>query len=145
MKLLIDKLDSIFQSETIDEAYSTYSKFINFSRKENIEMSDYIIEYEHLYKRMRDFEMILPDAVLAFKLLDGANISDEERKLALTLGKDLKYDDMKSALKRLFNKSSLTASNTIKEEETFYNKHKRKTSKDTFNSHKDAFNNHKQK
>ena len=31
MELLIAKLDSVFQSETTDEAYETYSKFINFS------------------------------------------------------------------------------------------------------------------
>ena len=30
------------------------------------------------------------------------------RKVSLALGKDMKYEDMKSALKRLFNKSSST-------------------------------------
>ena len=66
-------------------------------------------KFEHLSKRMRDFEIKLPDLVLAFKLLDGPNINDDERKLALALGKDMKYEDMKSALKRIFNKSSSTA------------------------------------
>ena len=69
-------------------------------------MGDYMIEFEHLYKPMRDFEMKIPDPVLAFKLLDGSNISDDERKLAVALGKDMKYEDMKCVLKRLFNKSS---------------------------------------
>ena len=63
-------------------------------------MGGYIIEFEHLYKRIRDFEMKLPDPVLAFKLLDGSNINDDERKLPLALGMDMKYEDMKSALKR---------------------------------------------
>ena len=40
-------------------------------------MGGYIIEFEHLYKRIRDFEMKLPDQVLAFKLLDGSNINDD--------------------------------------------------------------------
>ena len=60
------KLDSIFQGETIDEACNTYLKFINFSRQENSDMNDYIIEFEHLHKKMK-----LPNSVLAFKLLDG--------------------------------------------------------------------------
>ena len=64
------KLDSIFPSETIEEAYHTYSKFINFSRQESSDMNDYIIEFEYLYKKMRDIEMKLPDPVLAFKLHD---------------------------------------------------------------------------
>ena len=32
-------------------------------------MGDYIIEFEHLCKRMRDFEIKLPDPVLVLKLL----------------------------------------------------------------------------
>ena len=32
MNLLFEKLDTAFQSETIDEAYSTYSAFISFKR-----------------------------------------------------------------------------------------------------------------
>ena len=76
MELLTAKLDCVFQSETIGEAYETYSKFINFLLQEN-NMGNYIIEFEHLYKRMTDFEMKLPDSVLAFKLLDGSNINDD--------------------------------------------------------------------
>ena len=76
IELLNAKLDCVFQSETIDEACETYSKFINFLQQEN-NMGNYIIEFEHLYKRMTDFEMKLPDSVLAFKLLDGSNINDD--------------------------------------------------------------------
>ena len=47
------------------------------------DINDYIIEYEYLYKRMTDFDMKLPDPVLTFKLLDGANLTDDDRKLAL--------------------------------------------------------------
>ena len=35
-------------------------------------MEDYTTEFEHLYKRIRNFEMKLPELVLAFKLLDGS-------------------------------------------------------------------------
>ena len=109
MELLIAKPNSVFQSETIDEAYETCSKFINFSRQENNDMGDSKNEFEHLPKQMRDFQINFPDPVLAFKSLDGPNINHDERKLALALGKDMKYEDMKSALKRIFNKSSSTA------------------------------------
>ena len=89
-------------------------------------MTDYIIlEYEHLYHKMMEHEMKLPDAVLTFKLLDGANITDDERKLALTVCNDLNFDRMKSALKRLFSKAPLNPSNENfknKQEEAYYNK-----------------------
>ena len=127
MELLIAKFDSAFQSKTIDEAYEIYY----FLRQEN-DMGDYIIEFEHLYKRTRDFEMKLRDPILAFKLLDGSNISDNERKLVLVLGKDMKYEDMKSVLKRLFNKSSSTTTTQsviIKRGEAFYSTGKYKSIK----------------
>ena len=65
--------------------------------------------------------MKLPDTVLTFKLLDGAN---DECKLALILCSGLHFDKMKSALKRPFSKSSLNPNDNvkIKSEEAFYNK-----------------------
>ena len=48
MNLLFEKLDKVFQSETIDETYSTYSAFVSFKRTDQMNMSDYILEYEHL-------------------------------------------------------------------------------------------------
>ena len=84
---------------------------------------------------MTDFDMKLPDPVLTFKLLDGANLSDDDRKLALALSNDMKLEKMKSALKLLFSKtkSSYNAQADremhIKEEEEVYftkNKYKGK-------------------
>ncbi len=53
---------------------------------------------------MTEHEMKLPDAVLAFKLLDGANLSQKGRQLALAVGNDLKFGTMKSVLKRVCTK-----------------------------------------
>ena len=129
MNILIGKLDSVFQLETIDEAYNTYSKFINYKRNEDEDINDYTIEYEHLYKRMTDFDMKLPDPVLTFKLLDGANLTDDDRKLALALGNDMKFENMKSALKCLFSKTKSHNTKTdrqfnLKEEEVYFTKNK---------------------
>ena len=79
---------------------------------------------------MEDFGMKLPDAVLACKLLDSASLSVDDRKLALALGKDMKFSDKKSALKRLFNKASSTdiPNLAIKDEEAFYSKLKSRNS-----------------
>ena len=55
---------------------------------------------------MTDFDMKLPDPVLTFKLLDGTNLSNDDRKLAmLALGNDMKFKNMKSVLKHLFSKT----------------------------------------
>ena len=66
-------------------------------------MTDSIVEYEHLYCAMVEHDMQLPDNVQAFKLLDGANLSEDDRKLVLALANDIKLQTMQSALKRLFS------------------------------------------
>ena len=85
LDLLLLKLDLVFQSETIDEAYNIYTKFITFTRSHKMNMNEYIIENEHLNLKMNKNKMKLPDAVLTFKLLDGARITSEEQKLALAM------------------------------------------------------------
>lgn len=64
-------------------------------------MSDYIIDFEQRYNRMKKYNKTLPDTVLAFKLLDTACLDEKNRQMALTLCADMTYD-MKSALKGIF-------------------------------------------
>ena len=51
INLLFEKIDKVLQSEAIDEAYSMYSAFISFKRTDQMNMSDYILEYVHLYPK----------------------------------------------------------------------------------------------
>ena len=101
LKILLEILDVSFQADKIDDAYRTYVDFNSNMKSPHISMSDYIIEFEHRYFQ---HDMKLPDIVLAFKLLDGARLTDDQRQLVLSLGNDLKFSSMKSALKRIFSK-----------------------------------------
>ena len=109
------------------EAYLVYSRFINFHKSDEMSMTDYIIEFEHLYHKMTIHEIPLPNTVLTFKLLDGAKLSEDERKLPLTLGNNSEFETMKSALKQIFTKSTVVnesfhETNNIKQEDAFYSK-----------------------
>ena len=46
--------------------------------------------------------MKLPQKFLAFKLLDGASVSENQRQMCLALANDLTYNSMKAALKHIF-------------------------------------------
>ena len=59
MKLLIEKLDIVFESDRNDEAYLACSRFINFSKSDEMSMIHYIIEIEDLYQKMTNHEMPL--------------------------------------------------------------------------------------
>ena len=103
LNIVLEKLDAIFQSEEIEDACFTYSNFSNFKRRQNMTIHDYIIECENLNFKMGNHNMKLPDKVLAFKLLDGASVSENQRQMCLTLANNLTYNSMKAALKRIFS------------------------------------------
>ena len=77
--ILLEKLDTIFQSEEIEDVDHTYSKFSSCKQQPNMSMNDFIIEFENLNYKMDSHNMKLPDKVLAFKLLDGASVSENQR------------------------------------------------------------------
>ena len=117
------ELDKVFEKDKMDQAYSAYTAFDKFRRGGSMTMSAYIIEFEQKYNKCKKYEMALPDAMLAFKLLDNAGLSQSDRQLALTACSDLKFDTMKAALNRIFGtKSPLldsAAAVTVKEESAF--------------------------
>ena len=122
INLLFEKLDNVFQSETVGEAYSTYPAFISFKRTDQMNTIDYTLEHEH---KIIQNDMKLPDAILTFKLFDGVQVTDNERKLVLTTSSNLNFEGMKSALKRLFVSHPIHHKHgdiQIKQEEAFYGK-----------------------
>ena len=74
-------------------------------------MIDCILEFEHLYRKMTEYELELLDVILTLKLLNGICITDEERKLALTVCRDLNFGKRKAALKHLLFSSQNTQVN----------------------------------
>ena len=83
-------------------------------------MSDYIVRFEHLYSKMKN-DITRP--VLAYKLLERENLSQQERQLALTATNKLEYSGMKSALKCIFGEKFTSAASSsvvkVKEEPMF--------------------------
>ena len=53
----------------------TYDQFENFKRPDDMSIVDYINEFERLNNKIRQFDMVLPRVVLAYKVLNNANIS----------------------------------------------------------------------
>ena len=61
-------------------------------------ISNYIIEFQRLYKKIENFNMALPDSVL-----NNANISEEHKQLARATLTELKYENMKDQIKKDFS------------------------------------------
>ena len=123
VEVLMTELDKVFEKDKMDQAYSAYTAFDKYQRDGSMNMSAYIIEFEQRYNKCKKYNMVLPDTMLAFKLLDNAGLGQSDRQLALTACSDLKFDTMKGALNRIFGtKSPLLDSDTtvaVMEESAF--------------------------
>ena len=129
LDILIKKLDDVFKDEIVEDTYSIYLKFTHLKKHSTMSMNDYILEFENLSHEMSIHNMALPDTVLAFKILEGAMITDHQRQMTLTFASDLFFKRMKAALKRIFGEKSFTSTsndelnsphNIVKEEDAFY-------------------------
>ena len=114
MKTLISIMDEIYKKDDLSEAYEVYTEFNRFKRNGTISMENYVIEFEELYNKTCKYKMTLPTYVLAFKLLEGANLDHKDRQLILT-GVNLKeegtlFKQMSTSLKKFFGKQSIPAS-----------------------------------
>lgn len=103
MEYLVQKLDSVFKKDDKESSFEAYREFENVSN-EGTNISDYVIEFEKRYNRIKKFNMELPDAVLAYKLLDRANLTRDDQKMVLACTPSLEYARMKEALKRTLGK-----------------------------------------
>ena len=60
------------------KTHSIYLKSTDPKKQPSMSMNDYIIEFENLNHEMNIHNMALPDTVLAFKMLEGAMLNDNQ-------------------------------------------------------------------
>lgn len=79
MATLMAKLDGVFIKEK-NCTYEAYSYFDGITKNSSVSMEHYIIDFEQQYNWMKKYSMTLPDAVLAFKLLDTTCLDNKSRQ-----------------------------------------------------------------
>ena len=128
VKLLLDKLDSLFLVDKGRRQFAAFHELYNFRRKDDSDISAFVTEFEHVYFKFTRQDMTLPDSVMAFMLLASCSLSEAERQLVMSAITDVTYDKMKSALKRIFcgdiTQKGISSSSAIeiKSEPVFYAK-----------------------
>ena len=84
MVTLITFLDKLYKKDPLTNVYEHYVNFDRFKRQSNVTMENYILEFEKLYNLAKKHTVIMPEIVLALKLLDGAQLEYKDRQLVLT-------------------------------------------------------------
>ena len=92
MKTLYDDKDAE------QAAFIAYEEFETFQRPPSMSTLDYINEFERRNNKIKSKKIELPDAVLAYRLLKSANVSEQKQTLARATISKLTFEDMKKQL-----------------------------------------------
>ena len=106
VNILLCKLKSLFAKDINQAAFIAYDKFEMFKRPANMNIVDFINEFERLYNNIKKYDMELPTGVLAYRLLKSVDISEDKQQLARATMSSFMYDDMKKQLKALYDNLS---------------------------------------
>jgi hypothetical protein len=124
---LIEFLDKNLQEDDLLDSCEKYEHFEDYKRAANHNINEYINEFDLRYHKILKKNMVLPQEILAFRLLKCANITKEERLLVMT-GMDYNnkatiYTQAKQSLKKFIANDSEAhkngGSNGTKLEEAF--------------------------
>ena len=124
MKILLSKLDGLYLKDENQQLYVCLKKFEQHKRPSDQSINDYINEFERLYNKLKYYKVDYPDAALAYRLLESANLPNEKNELIRTTITKLEYNLVKIQIRKLEDSAMRTDDNhiPIKEEpvDTFY-------------------------
>ena len=99
--IIIKALDKLFLKDKTESGFEAFDSFIKFRRPHSMSIEDYVTEFNIKYSKLKCFQMVLPDGVLAYALLTCANLSPEQEQLARATCQKLTYKDMKQQIERI--------------------------------------------
>ena len=122
---LYGKLDELFKEDENKAALETYDKFERYSRLSEMIIADYLIEFDRMTAQLKLHKIILPEPVLAYRVLRSANLTNDREKLIRVTVSELMLKSMAFQLKKVMGTSNPASEPTVvqvKNEDVWNNK-----------------------
>ena len=118
VKVLLDELDKLYEEDKTQSIFQAIDSFNSYRRPRSASIDEYIREFQQRYKsicQLRDKTSLYDDGILAYLLLNQANLDNEQQRLIRATISDLTYANMEKALKRTYgeNLSSSSSSSSL--------------------------------
>ena len=105
LKSLLTTMDKYLGKDDLEDAWDRFQCFEDCKKSPSESWFDYITNFDNNYERIKSKGITLPASILAFKLLKGADLNDEERLIIMKgldfTQKDELYNQAKKSLKNL--------------------------------------------
>ena len=112
VKLILEKLDQLYLKDKNQRIFLAVDDFETFKRDSGTDMNKFLSEFEQKHNKIRQFDCVLPDGFLAYKLMKAANLTESQEQLCKATIRDWTFDDMILVLKRIFDNVSSKEKNT---------------------------------
>ncbi len=99
---IVAHLDKIYKEDAAHLTYRVYCKFEKYERPENMNLQSYMAEFEKMLADLKRHNITLPEEVMAYRVLNSANMPPEKVDLALATVKALTYKDMCTTIGKIF-------------------------------------------
>lgn len=116
-------LDNLYLKDKSESSFTAFDNFIKFRRPHGMTIQAYILEFNLRYNKIKCYEMVLPEGVLAYALLTCANLPEDQEQICRATVSKLTYKDMKAQIEKVsLTKESLEKSkyDAIHVEAPFY-------------------------
>ena len=97
---LMAELDKIYLKDESSQVYEAYETFEKFVRPSGMSISDYFIKFEQFYFKAKSFHMEILHGVLTYRLLNTANLTNDQKQLVKATVSNMDHQIMKDQLKR---------------------------------------------
>lgn len=97
LEMIITNLKKKFGMNEDEKVFRHYEEFENIKRDSSNSMSEYIMKFESSLRKLTDAGVVINDTILAYRLLRGAALGDDE-KIVRTSVVDMTLEEMKKTL-----------------------------------------------
>ena len=84
LSILFENLDKHLSKDELYDILDKFEDFENFVRKNGQSINEYVALFDSKYKKVLKKSLVLPSEILAFRLINRANITRHERLLILS-------------------------------------------------------------
>ena len=119
---LLEVLDSVYLEDIHKEKFKAYKDIRYFKREKSQSITDFLLEYDRKLRQLNEYGIKLPEEVLAFEVLESANLSPDQESLANATVPQLTYSSMKDQIRKIVVNPEQTSGNNmvnVKEESYF--------------------------
>ena len=102
MKNLYEKLDTLFLEDINQSAFQVYKRFESYRRPPGTSLEDFLIDFGRHVAKLKDFNILLAEPVLAFRALKSANLTSDNEKLV----GELTLSSLSGQLRKIMHKHS---------------------------------------